>query len=120
MHASIGLARARTPHGLRGLVIQLLRTSANSRLSNSIAGKAYQLKLRGERGAGIVEGTGGSLMKRGSDTLTLSGADAYTGPTTVSAGTLLVTGSTNASSAVRYGATATKSGVMMPAALSGG
>jgi autotransporter-associated beta strand protein len=43
--------------------------------------------------AGPIVGTGGSLVKSGSDTLTLSGADTYTGGTTVAAGTLLVTGS---------------------------
>lgn len=38
-------------------------------------------------------GTGGSLVKVGSGTLTLSGTNAYTGATTVSGGTLLVNGS---------------------------
>ena len=39
---------------------------------------------------GVSGGSGGSLMKLGSGTLTLSGASAYTGRTTVSAGTLVV------------------------------
>ena len=39
---------------------------------------------------GVGGGSGGSLMKLGSGTLTLSGASAYTGRTTVSAGTLVV------------------------------
>ncbi len=39
---------------------------------------------------GIIRRTGGSLAKIGTGTLTLSGANTYTGGTTVSAGTLLV------------------------------
>ncbi len=49
--------------------------------------------------AGVIEdgglggGTGGALTKQGSGTLTLSGANTYTGGTTVSAGGLTVSGS---------------------------
>jgi len=39
---------------------------------------------------GVVGGTGGSLIKAGSGTLTLNGANTYTGGTTVSEGTLVV------------------------------
>jgi autotransporter-associated beta strand protein len=35
--------------------------------------------------SGVIRGTGGSLVKVGSGTLTLSGTNSYTGPTTVSA-----------------------------------
>jgi autotransporter-associated beta strand protein len=38
--------------------------------------------------AGEIEGTGGSLVKDGAGTLTLSGINSYTGATTVNAGTL--------------------------------
>ncbi len=41
---------------------------------------------------GIAGGTGGSLVKIGTGTLTLSGADTYTGATTVNSGDLTVTG----------------------------
>ncbi|WP_395747178.1 autotransporter-associated beta strand repeat-containing protein [Prosthecobacter sp.] len=41
---------------------------------------------------GIVAGTGGSLTKQGKGKLTLSGANTYTGDTTVNAGTLATSG----------------------------
>ena len=43
--------------------------------------------------SGAIIGTGGSLVKTGGGTLTLSGTNSYTGPTTVNAGTLIVDGS---------------------------
>ena len=42
--------------------------------------------------AGVISGSGGSLTKVGSGTLTLSGTNTYTGTTTISAGTLLLGG----------------------------
>ena len=59
--------------------------------------------------AGSILGTGGSLTKSGSDTLTLGGTDTYTGGTTVSTGTLLVSGSL-ASAAVSVASGATLGG----------
>jgi len=43
--------------------------------------------------SGIITGVGGELFKYGSGTLTLSGANTYTGPTTVNQGRLAVNGS---------------------------
>jgi autotransporter-associated beta strand protein len=42
---------------------------------------------------GLADGSGGSTVKTGAGTTTLSGINTYTGPTTVDAGTLNVTGS---------------------------
>lgn len=47
---------------------------------------------------GLYGGSGGSLVKEGTTTLTLSGTNTYTGATTVNAGTLNVTGSIQPSS----------------------
>ena len=49
---------------------------------------------------GLFGGVGGSLVKIGSGTLALSGANTYTGPTNVNGGTLEVDGSIAASSSV--------------------
>ncbi|MFZ4596221.1 MAG: autotransporter-associated beta strand repeat-containing protein, partial [Verrucomicrobiaceae bacterium] len=63
--------------------------------------------------AGSIPGTGGSIVKDGTNTQTFSGANTYTGTTTVSGGTLLVnntTGSGTGTSAVAVNSAATLGG----------
>ena len=69
--------------------------------------------------AGVIEGTG-NLVKVGTDTLTLGGADTYTGSTTVSAGLLVLTGSSIVSGiTVGGGATLSLSAAQTISGLSG-
>ena len=56
--------------------------------------------------SGGISGAGGSLTKIGTGRLTLASANTYTGATTVSAGTLLIDGSTAAGSAVSVSSSA--------------
>ena len=60
-------------------------TVGGNNLSTEVAGVIQD--------GGVNGGTGGSLVKTGSGTLTLSGINTYTGATTVDAGTLIVNGS---------------------------
>ena len=69
--------------------------------------------------AGVVSGTG-SLTKSNTGTLELSGANTYTGPTFVSAGTLLVSGSLTSDVTVSDGATLAGGGAIDDLILAGG
>jgi autotransporter-associated beta strand protein len=72
--------------------------------------------------SGVISGTGGSLVKVGDATLTLTGNNTYTGPTTVNAGALIVDGSIASSSltSVSSGATLGGSGTVGPTIINAG
>ena len=52
--------------------------------------------------AGTIDGSGGSLTKQGTNTLTLSGTNTYTGATAVPGGKLLVNGSITSNTTVTH------------------
>jgi autotransporter-associated beta strand protein len=69
---------------------------------------------------GMSGGSGGSLVKIGTGTLTLSGANTYTGPTAVNAGTLVVNGSLASGVTVNGGGLLGGSGTVGALAVNGG
>ena len=81
-------------------------TVGGNNLSTEVAGVIQD--------GGVNGGTGGSLVKTGSGTLTLSGINTYTGATTVDAGTLIVNGSIASSvlTTVRAGGTLAGTGTV--------
>ncbi|MEH2528439.1 MULTISPECIES: autotransporter outer membrane beta-barrel domain-containing protein [unclassified Bradyrhizobium] len=77
-------------------------TAGSNNLSTTVSGVIQD--------GGSFGGVGASLVKVGTGTLTLAGANAYTGATTVDAGTLVVNGSIAASSLTSVNAGAMLSG----------
>lgn len=64
----------------------------------------YQADRAGSRIDGNISGTGGSLIKTGTQNLTLTGSNSFTGSITVNSGTLIGTGATNSPGVSVFGA----------------
>ncbi|WP_250625598.1 autotransporter-associated beta strand repeat-containing protein [Pinirhizobacter soli] len=93
-------------------------SAASNQALGNFNGNGGQVQLGGNTlgvGAGtydgVIAGTGG-LQKSGSGTLTLNGSNTYTGPTQVTAGTLLVGDAAHGSASVQSDVTVANTGVL--------
>jgi autotransporter-associated beta strand protein len=91
-----------------------ISAAAGNETINDLAGVAGSTVNLGAKGltegtansttfAGVIEGTGGSLTKVGAGTLTLSGANTYSGGTTITAGTLQIGNGTSSNGSIGTG-----------------
>ncbi len=90
--------------------------------NGTLAGASFNLTVGGSGNvtiAGVIGTGAGGLTKDGAGRLTLSGASTYTGPTTISDGTLTLSGSLSADTDVRIAAGATLDVSALPAYSSG-
>ncbi|HEX5845997.1 MAG TPA: autotransporter-associated beta strand repeat-containing protein [Rhodoplanes sp.] len=98
-----------------GTTVGSLEGSGNFFLGSktiTVGGNGLSTEVSGViQDGGICCGTGGALVKEGAGTLTLSGINTYTGPTTVDAGALVVNGSIATSSGLTVDAGALVGGV---------
>jgi filamentous hemagglutinin family protein len=100
-----------------GGAVNITTTGAATVAGLSTGGGAILLDVGGTSTvSGVIAGTGTTLTKQGAGTLTLSGANTYTGLTTVSAGTLVA--NNNAALGTTAGATTVTSGATL--AIQGG
>ncbi|WP_115299053.1 Ig-like domain-containing protein [Ectopseudomonas mendocina] len=91
----------------------ILQITGNTTLDNALALTGLVTVNAGAAAtlSGTISGTG-SLIKAGASNLTLSGSNTNSGTTTVSAGTLVVDGSTASATTVASGATLAGSGTL--------
>lgn len=93
-------------NGLAGATVRLGALSGTGRVGNVLTGNAAVWEIGALNSSttfsGVIDGTSAGVRKVGAGTLTLSGANAYTGNTTVSAG-ILKLGNKNAMGAFQAG-----------------
>lgn len=106
---SIGSSSSLTMSGNGNLITTSTSKIPTTKTVNSGSTLTLNLSTNETVSAALFSGAG-NLVKSGSGTLTLSGTNAYTGSTTVSAGTLSVTGSISSATTITVSSGATLKG----------